>query len=706
MKKNLYKISLSFFILVFSVLGSFNPGLVNAEHVDGSSGNGHGSCSGDECSSVSDAGFVCDIGVDLGNPANPNGDKVVGFDWSADVSGAQSTDIDWVTAEANVTNGIRNIWLGYSSGEDYSSGLGSTTLSPGNYTARVNAGLLWRSDVNHQGGVSYSCGASRNFNVPTPSNDEDICQDPTADNYLESGECIHTPNGCSITSFTAASPTLPNGGSTTLNATFTGPNSPYAWSMFELGSQEWLIGSGAGNASASTGAMNNSKIFRVRCGDQFQDLSVVVDGGTCVDPAATNNGGPLPCNYPPGALCTNPAATNNGGPLPCVFPSETVYLTPSISGPLCAQGSYTATMSWSTVDNDILIFVNQPNDQPGWGFNKETYGGGGSTSVPTGFTQRMPPETGAPQTLTLLPGVQYTTFIQNDSDYAGPTVSWQIPSCSSMTGDLTPQSSSCIVASGASTCSVNMDWSITNPIGSPTSMTATGMADIIVSNSLTPSQSGMRAVSLSPASRTFYLYNNGTELDRATVTAACAANTDWDDVKCAPDLNICGDGDLDPGETCDDDNTTNGDGCSSTCSIEGGGGAVCGNGVKESGEQCDDDNTTNGDGCSSTCTIEGDGGAVCGNGKWETGEQCDDGCLSPGNPVGCDAAPLDNGDKCSIQCRTEPPVVGGAACGETKFTCDSGTPSNLFEDPSKYSWSCGATACTKPKAKTPIFIED
>lgn len=35
-----------------------------------------------------------------------------------------------------------------------------------------------------------------------------------------------------------------------------------------------------------------------------------------------------------------------------------------------------------------------------------------------------------------------------------------------------------------------------------------------------------------------------------------------------------------------------------------GGSAVCGNGVKEGGEQCDDGNTANGDGCSSSCTIE------------------------------------------------------------------------------------------------------
>src|SRR5262245_46356428 len=34
------------------------------------------------------------------------------------------------------------------------------------------------------------------------------------------------------------------------------------------------------------------------------------------------------------------------------------------------------------------------------------------------------------------------------------------------------------------------------------------------------------------------------------------------------------------------------------------GGAVCGDSTKEGSEACDDGNTTNGDGCSSTCTIE------------------------------------------------------------------------------------------------------
>ena len=42
--------------------------------------------------------------------------------------------------------------------------------------------------------------------------------------------------------------------------------------------------------------------------------------------------------------------------------------------------------------------------------------------------------------------------------------------------------------------------------------------------------------------------------------------------------------------------------------------AVCGNGILETGEECDDGNLINGDGCSSTCTIEeappGNGGGA------------------------------------------------------------------------------------------------
>ena len=49
---------------------------------------------------------------------------------------------------------------------------------------------------------------------------------------------------------------------------------------------------------------------------------------------------------------------------------------------------------------------------------------------------------------------------------------------------------------------------------------------------------------------------------------------------------VCGNGQLDPGEECDDGNKNNGDACSSTCRLP-----VCGNGLVEGSEPCDDGDT-------------------------------------------------------------------------------------------------------------------
>jgi cysteine-rich repeat protein len=99
--------------------------------------------------------------------------------------------------------------------------------------------------------------------------------------------------------------------------------------------------------------------------------------------------------------------------------------------------------------------------------------------------------------------------------------------------------------------------------------------------------------------------------------------------------SVCGNNVLELGEQCDDGNTTPGDGCSATCTIETA--PVCGNRVVELGEECDDGNTTSGDGCSDMCLIEE---AVCGNSIVEVGEECDD-----GNTV--------SGDGCSDICTIE-----------------------------------------------------
>jgi cysteine-rich repeat protein len=80
-------------------------------------------------------------------------------------------------------------------------------------------------------------------------------------------------------------------------------------------------------------------------------------------------------------------------------------------------------------------------------------------------------------------------------------------------------------------------------------------------------------------------------------------------------LPVCGDGIVHYTEDCDDSDTTSGDGCSVTCTIESGWDCsgepsvcglepVCGDETREGSEGCDDGDTTPGDGCSATCTVE------------------------------------------------------------------------------------------------------
>jgi cysteine-rich repeat protein len=74
---------------------------------------------------------------------------------------------------------------------------------------------------------------------------------------------------------------------------------------------------------------------------------------------------------------------------------------------------------------------------------------------------------------------------------------------------------------------------------------------------------------------------------------------------------VCGNGWIDPGEVCDDNNNTSGDGCSADCKSN----ETCGNGITDSyidmgqkpGEQCDDGgpkDRVGHDGCAPACTLE------------------------------------------------------------------------------------------------------
>ncbi len=111
----------------------------------------------------------------------------------------------------------------------------------------------------------------------------------------------------------------------------------------------------------------------------------------------------------------------------------------------------------------------------------------------------------------------------------------------------------------------------------------------------------------------------------------------------------CGNGAVEPGESCDDGNTINGDGCDNNCTV-----TACGNGIPTAGEDCDDGDTTGGDGCSATCQIE-----ICFNCAGTpsvcspkcVADQCHVGVCDPGTgtcsyPNKPNGAACDDGDGC------------------------------------------------------------
>jgi cysteine-rich repeat protein len=93
----------------------------------------------------------------------------------------------------------------------------------------------------------------------------------------------------------------------------------------------------------------------------------------------------------------------------------------------------------------------------------------------------------------------------------------------------------------------------------------------------------------------------------------------WTLALCVGPAPVCGNGTIDFGETCDDGNSNDSDGCASVCLVEQGytctgqpsmcAPNACGDGNVAGGEECDDGDMMSGDGCSATCTIEPD--ATC-----------------------------------------------------------------------------------------------
>ena len=193
---------------------------------------------------------------------------------------------------------------------------------------------------------------------------------------------------------------------------------------------------------------------------------------------------------------------------------------------------------------------------------------------------------------------------------------------------------------------------------------------------------------------------------------------------------LCGNGIVQTGESCDDKNTTNGDGCSSNCASEPGYSCtgnpslcnitvatICGNGSMEASEVCDDGNTQNGDGCSFNCTVETGyscggsptslctqtGGNMCGNGSLETGESCDDGNASSGD--GCSSSCLvESGFSCQGNPKSACAPTTGPVCGngqvESAEACDDGNKNNGDGCSSQCNIEAGFSCSGKPSQCT------
>ncbi len=209
---------------------------------------------------------------------------------------------------------------------------------------------------------------------------------------------------------------------------------------------------------------------------------------------------------------------------------------------------------------------------------------------------------------------------------------------------------------------------------------------------------------------------------------------------CVP--QVCGDKVIEPGETCDDGNTAAGDGCSSSCQLEGDyyacvagqpcvdtrdcdelveagvikAGAdsgcsapvkvpVCGDGFLDPGEACDTgaDVGTPASGCAADCSTAFEGYVcptagkdctntwVCGDGKIEGSEQCDEG--SANTTAGCVACVKTAGWACTIP---GVPCVA-AKCGDGIVAgseqCDIGTTTQP---------GCNTTTCQLQSVTTTV----
>ncbi len=126
-----------------------------------------------------------------------------------------------------------------------------------------------------------------------------------------------------------------------------------------------------------------------------------------------------------------------------------------------------------------------------------------------------------------------TATVTSGSQTASCTV--DITPAVTMSGTLTPSSSTCMIVAGGNSCTKLLTWTTTSPVAvsAVTSATGTPSPGPSANNSsytfTIPYNNGNPSV--------FYLYNDGVQLTSASVTPYCVAGTEWSEIECVTVVN-------------------------------------------------------------------------------------------------------------------------------------------------------------------------
>jgi len=363
----------------------------------------------------------------------------------------------------------------------------STTLSwsTGNSPTSCTAGGGWSGSKTPNGGSQVISG------IVTGTSYTLYCTNAAGNSTTAS--VTVTPIGAISVSISAnpASMTLPTN-ATRLTWTTTGNPTSCTASNYWSGAK-----TASGGFEDRTGMTAGTSVFVITCSkngvpDTSASVTVTVASATLV-----NN-----------ASCTSITAPGS------------VVAGSTFSGTIVMQNIGTKT--WDNIytspsDQEHKLTSWNPSANTRWGISHLLLPGG--TAVPPGSSATFTANFTAPLT-TGTYSFDFSMLEENVEWFGTPCAKngGVIVTAPTTTGTVSPASPTCTIASGASSCTVNLTWSTANPVGT-SAITAVGMANV-------NGNSGTNvAFSVPYNARIFYLYNNAILLATSNATASCAGGT-------------------------------------------------------------------------------------------------------------------------------------------------------------------------------------